>query len=105
MSKDGLPVKKPKGKSVIPVEIIAEDITAQESFDIDQVEKELRELENEGSFLDLLFKSSDERTLKQLKLKKEITGARHNLRQDIIDIEKQRITARSSLLELKAEFT
>ena len=111
MSKDGLPVKKPKGKSVVPVEIIAEETRAagkglsklEESFDIDRVEKELRELDKESSFLDLLFKSSDERTLEQLKLKKEIAGARHNLRQNIIDIEKQRITARSSLLELRAE--
>jgi len=111
MSKDGLPVKKPKGRSVIPVEIIAEETRAagkglsklEESFDIDRVEKELRELDKESSFLDLLFKSSDERTLEQLKLKKEIAGARHDLRQHIIDIEKQRITARSSLLGAKAE--
>jgi len=107
----GIVVKEPKGKSVVTVETPSEGAQAEdlsipklkESFDLDRVEKELLELEKQGGFLDQFFSSSDERTLKKLKIKNELLGTRHNIRQNIVDLAKQKYTARIALLELKAD--
>ena len=104
MSKDGLPVIKPKGKSVVAVEIIDGETLTKESFDLERIEKELRELDKQGGFFDQFFGSSDERAKKKLEIKTELLGARHAFREQIIDVEKQRITARTDLLELKAKW-
>ena len=107
----GVVVKEPKGKSIATVETPSEGAQAEdlsipelkESFDLDRVEKELRELDTQGSFLDQFFGTSEERILKKLKIKTELEGVRHDLRQHIIDVEKQKYTARIALLELKAD--
>lgn len=110
MSKDGLPVKKPKRRELVLAEPISNktphdeiQISKQEEpFDLNRIERELAELDKQGGFLNQLFGSiSDAKALEQLKTKKEKLELRRKLRQEIIEIEKQNLTVRKDLLDLK----
>lgn len=111
MSKDGLPVKKPKGKSVVTVEILPEgsqigDLSVaelKEQFDLDRVEKELLELDKQKGFLESLLGSiSGAQTKKRLKDKKETLELKRQIREEIIAIKKQNMTVKIDFLDLKA---
>ena len=107
----GVVVKKPKGKSVVTVEILPEgsqtgDLSVaelKEQFDLNRVEQELLKLDKQKGFLENLFSSiSDEQTLKRLKGKKETLELKRQIRDEIIAIEKQNMTVKIDFLDLKA---
>lgn len=111
MSKGGLPVKKPKGRSVITVEALSAEEQTQllsssaleEEFDLDRIEKELLEADKEEGFLQRISRSlAEERVVSRLERKKEELSLRRSIRLELGEIEKQNIQVRKDLLDLRA---